>query len=98
MSLAIEGAHEALALHVSGMIEDGEALPPATAIGSVTPQPDGLEIFCIIPVGVLIPGKPVEVAVKLDDALLSEIDTMSDDRSRFLSDAARAEIARRMAA
>lgn len=48
-------------------------------------------------VPVSIPGKARRVNVTLDEALLEEIDAVTDNRSRFLAEAARAELARRAA-
>jgi hypothetical protein len=44
-----------------------------------------------------VPGKAKRVNVTLDEALLEEIDEVADNRSRFLAEAARAELARRSA-
>lgn len=83
---AIGGAHEALALHVAGMIEDGEPIPepsePALAEGSIA----------IAMIGVTLPGKKKRVNVMIDEGLLAAIDAVSDNRSRFLEKAARKEI------
>jgi predicted RNase H-like HicB family nuclease len=84
---AIDGAHEALALHVSGMIEDGApipvASPPALEDGSVA----------VAMVGVTLPGKKKRVNVMIDEGLLAAIDAVSENRSRFLEKAARKELA-----
>lgn len=83
----IEGAHEALALHVSGMIEDGEKIPspsrPELEDGSVA----------VAMVGVTLPGKKKRVNVMIDEGLLAAIDAVSENRSRFLEKAARRELA-----
>lgn len=83
----IEGAHEALALHVSGMIEDGEPIPaaslPALEEGSIA----------VAMIGVTLPGKKKRVNVMIDEGLLSAIDAVSENRSRFLEKAARRELA-----
>jgi metal-responsive CopG/Arc/MetJ family transcriptional regulator len=44
-----------------------------------------------------LPGKLQRVNITIDEALLDEIDAMADNRSRFLTEAARAELARRRA-
>lgn len=83
----IEGAHEALALHVSGMIEDGEQIPaasrPKLEVGSVA----------VAMVGVTLPGRKKRVNVMIDEGLLAAIDAVADNRSRFLEKAARKELA-----
>ena len=82
----IKGAHEALALHVAGMIEDGDdipvASPPELEDGSVA----------VVMVGVTLPGKKKRVNVMLDEGLLAAIDAVAENRSRFLEKAARKEL------
>jgi metal-responsive CopG/Arc/MetJ family transcriptional regulator len=46
---------------------------------------------------VVFPGRARRVNVTLDEALLEEIDQISNNRSGFLAEAARAELARRRA-
>jgi predicted RNase H-like HicB family nuclease len=83
---AIEGGQEALALHVSGMIEDGEPIP--------SPSPPKLEegSVAVAMIGVTLPGKKKRVNVMIDEGLLAAIDAVSDNRSRFLEKAARKEL------
>ena len=82
---AIEGAREALAFHVAGMIEDGEPIPnpsePRLETGSIA----------VAMIGVTLPGKKKRVNVMIDEGLLAAIDAISDNRSRFLEKAARKE-------
>lgn len=84
---AIAAAHEALALHVSGMNEDGETIPapsePTLGDGSVA----------VAMVGVTLPGRKKRVNVMIDEGLLAAIDTVSGNRSQFLEKAARKELA-----
>jgi predicted RNase H-like HicB family nuclease len=84
---ALEGAHEALALHIAGMIEDGEHIPspssPQLEKGSVA----------VSMIGVTLPGKKKRVNVMIDEGLLAAIDAVSENRSRFLEKAARKELA-----
>lgn len=84
---AIEGGHEALALHVAGMIEDGEPIP--------APSPPGLEegSVAVSMVGVTLPGKKKRVNVMIDEGLLAAIDAVAGNRSRFLEKAARKVLA-----
>lgn len=83
---AIEGGHEALALHISGMIEDGDSIPapsrPELEEGSVA----------IAMIGVTLPGKKKRVNVMIDEGLLAAIDAVHANRSRFLEKAARKEL------
>lgn len=93
---ALVNAHEALAGHVAVLIQEGESLPEATPVESM-PQDLEIEMFAVTLVAVTIPGRAKRVNVTLDEALLEEIDKVTDNRSRFLADAARAELARRHA-
>ncbi|MGV1013498.1 MAG: type II toxin-antitoxin system HicB family antitoxin [Methyloceanibacter sp.] len=93
---ALIHAHEALAGHVALMVQDGDALPEPTPVEAVTADPD-IQVVAVTLVGVTIPGRAKRVNVTLDEALLEEIDEIADNRSRFLAEAARAELARRTA-
>lgn len=93
---ALVNAHEALAGHVALMVSHGETLPEATPVEAMAQDPD-IRMVAVTLVAVTVPGKAKRVNVTLDEALLEEIDKVTDNRSRFLSDAARAELARRHA-
>jgi predicted RNase H-like HicB family nuclease len=93
---ALVNAHEALAGHVALMASQGESLPEATPVEAMPQDPD-IRMVAVTLVAVTVPGKAKRVNVTLDEALLEEIDKVTDNRSRFLSDAARAELARRHA-
>jgi len=93
---ALVNAHEALAGHVAFMIQDGDALPEPTPIEAVIADPD-IRVVAITLVGVTVPGRAKRVNVTLDESLLAEIDEVAGNRSRFLAEAARAELARRTA-
>lgn len=86
---AIEGAHEALALHVSGMIEDGEPIPqpssPTLEEGSVV----------VAMIGVTLPGKAIRINITMDEGLVAAIDRVASNRSSFLADAARTALSAR---
>ena len=84
---AIEGAQEALAFHIAGMIEDGESIPepsePRLEEGSIA----------IAMIGVTLPGKKKRVNVMIDEGVLAAIDAVSANRSQFLEKAALKELA-----
>ena len=90
---AIKGGREALQLHVHGMLEDKEDIPPATDIAHIEHGESELSAIVLIPVN--IPGNAQRVQVTIDEHLLAEIDAVADNRSGFLAEAARAELARR---
>ena len=83
---AIEGAHEALALHVAGMIEDDLELPapaePTLEEGSVA----------VSMIGVILPGRKKRVNVTIDEGVLAAIDAVTNNRSEFLEKAALKEL------
>jgi len=93
---ALVNAHEALSGHVALMVQDGDSLPDATHVEDVTADPD-VNMVAVTVIGVIVPGRAKRVNVTLDEALLDEIDSLAKNRSRFLAEAARAELARRTA-
>ena len=93
---ALLGAQEALSGHVALMIADGDALPKPTSLEEVGAEKEPSTVAITL-VPVVLPGRARRVNVTLDEALLEEIDQISDNRSGFLAEAARAELARRRA-
>lgn len=91
---AIRMGTEALSLHVSGMAEDGDAIPEPTPFAALRPDPD-LNVVGMVMIPVALPGRIVRINVTIDEELLKEIDAIAKNRSGFLADAARAELARR---
>lgn len=84
---ALEGAHEALALHIAGLLEDGEVIPAAS-----DPQLEpGSVAVSMVPV--TLPGKKKRVNVTIDEGVLAAIDAVTDNRSDFLEKAALKELA-----
>jgi predicted RNase H-like HicB family nuclease len=96
---AMRGAREALALHVEGMSEDGQALPEPSSIhafGEEDFPESAVETLFLVPVpeGVDAPKDvPVRVNVSLPQRLLTRIDAVAEaqglTRSGLLSQAAR---------
>lgn len=93
---ALVNAHEALAGHIAFMVQDGDPLPKATPVEEIAADPE-IAMVAVTVVGVTVPGRAKRVNVTLDEALLEEIDSIANNRSRFLAEAARAELARRTA-
>jgi predicted RNase H-like HicB family nuclease len=93
---AVTGAHEALAGHVALMVADGDELPSPTPF-EVAAAERGATTVAVTLVAVTLPGEAQRVNVTMDKGLLDEIDEVADNRSRFLAEAARAELARRRA-
>ncbi|MBF0307862.1 MAG: type II toxin-antitoxin system HicB family antitoxin, partial [Alphaproteobacteria bacterium] len=55
---AARSAEEALALHIRGMIEDGEAIPEPTRIEDIAADPESAHVVPLL-VRVEMPGKVV---------------------------------------
>ncbi len=96
MEESLFGAQEALYGHVALMVADGEAFPKPTPLEEVAAEKEPSTVAITL-VPVVLPGRARRVNVTLDEALLEEIDQISDNRSGFLAEAARAELARRRA-
>ena len=90
VQLAITNAGEALAFHIEGMVEDGDAVPEPSELDA--PLPDWLRPIegTRVLVGVEEPGGHVRVNVSLPTALVERIDRVAGarQRSRFLAAAA----------
>ena len=97
---ALAGAKDSLALHVDGLLEDGDPLPdpspPAPLLLAAMDRPVDPhhgEVYTLIEVRV--PGRAKRINITLDETLLAQIDSETDNRSAFLDQAARSELARR---
>lgn len=91
---AIRMGAEALTGHIAWMARDGEPIPEPTPLAAVRPDPD-LNVVCLTLVEITLPGRAKRINVTLDENLIAEIDSITQNRSRFLAEAARAEVARR---
>lgn len=80
-------AAEALQLHIEGMIEDGAAIPLPSPLEDIMADPlhrDGVAV--LIDAAVRRPA--VRINVSLPPDLLEAIDRTTENRSRFLAEAA----------
>ncbi len=85
-------AAEALALHVEGLREDGEALPAARALDAIMRDPGNGDAVAFL-VDVPAPQRhAVRVNVTLPADIVQAIDRASKNRSRFLAEAAREKL------
>ena len=84
-------AAEALALHLEGLAEDGEAAPEPSSVDDVMNDPRNRDAVAFL-VDPLPSTKPVRVNVMLPGDLLRRIDRVTENRSRFLADAAREKL------
>jgi predicted RNase H-like HicB family nuclease len=89
-------AEEALALHVEGLIEDGEAIPEPSTLDEIMADPDNKDAVAIL-VGVkTVAPKCIRVNVTLPEDILDRIDKYANQegltRSAFLARAAKREL------
>ena len=90
---AISPAREALALHVAGMVEDGETLPVPTPFEQLEIDPQ-VDMRAIALIEARQSNRKVRINVMMDAKLLEEIDRVAFNRSLFLNNAARGALAR----
>jgi predicted RNase H-like HicB family nuclease len=93
---AFEGAIEAAALYAEVALERGP-IPRPSGLQAAVVDAD-IRVAAKVLVPVTLPGKTVRTNLTFDSGLLAAIDAISDNRSAFLADAARAELRRRHAA
>ena len=90
-------AAEALALHLEGMAQDGEALPEPSSIEVVMAERENRDAVAILVDAPQQAAKSVRVNITLSADVLDEIDRYADSRgltrSGFLARAARKELA-----
>jgi predicted RNase H-like HicB family nuclease len=91
---ALEMAQEALALHLKGMVEDGEVIPAPSSAGQVWNDRDNRDgVFAFVK-AVLPADKAVRVQISLERDDLAAIDRYVEEngftRSNFLIGAAKA--------
>ncbi len=95
---AMSNAREALALHVEGMITDGEEIPPASTLDAVMADEFNRDaVAAVVPLPPL-KSKSIRVDITMDERLVKAVDakakSIGSNRSRFLSDAARVALER----
>jgi predicted RNase H-like HicB family nuclease len=88
----IADARDALALHLEGLIEDGGALPPPSALEAIATDPEVIEAGRLL-VDAEIEDAPVRVNISIGAGLLKRVDTAAQvrgmTRSALLAEAAR---------
>lgn len=91
-------AEEALAFHVEGMIEDGEAIPEPSSLERVMADPANLGGVAILVTLKTRAAKAVRINITLPEDVLERIDRFAADRglsrSTFLARAASREMER----
>jgi predicted RNase H-like HicB family nuclease len=93
---AAAAAEEGLALHIAGMIEDGDTIPDPTPLDAVQADPEGGPEAGRLLVRAELPGKAVRINITLDEGLLaladSEAKRRDTSRSGLIAAALRREI------
>ncbi len=91
-------AEEALAFHLEGMIEDGDAIPEPSTLESVMADPANLDGVAILVTLKTRAARAVRINITLPEDVLERIDRFAADqglsRSGFLARAASHEIER----
>lgn len=94
-SEALAMGKEALALHISGMLEDGDAIPEPTPLDAVQAalRAEGDDDGVVTLIEAALAGPSKRINVTFEEALLEEIDSaaaaMGLNRSAFLAYSAR---------
>lgn len=92
------GAEEALALHVEGLIEDGESLPEPSSLQAVMADPENRDGVVILVNAPAEDQRAIRVNVTFPEDVLKQIDSFAQKagytRSGFLALAAKHEIER----
>ena len=84
-------AVEALLLHIDGLIEDDEAIPAPSTLDEIMSNRHHRDAVAVL-IDVPTRRSVVRVNVSLPPDLLEAIDRVSDNRSRFLAEAAREKL------
>lgn len=95
----VQRGAQALALHIEGMIEDGETIPQPRSLAVLKADPDFTEDFAdaiVAAVPIELPGKAVRVNITMDEHLLQAVDRAAAatgaTRSGYLAEAARVKL------
>lgn len=86
----LRNAEEALTFHLVEMVRAGEPIPKPSREIPTDPE---VQEFCRALIRVTLPGRKKRVNVMIDEGVLAAIDAVSPNRSRFLEEAARKELA-----
>lgn len=82
-------AAEALELHIEGMVADGDAIPEPSALELVMSDPNNRNAVAFLVDAGARPARSIRINVMLPEDLVTAIDRVATNRSRFLADAAR---------
>ncbi|WP_079212733.1 type II toxin-antitoxin system HicB family antitoxin [Brucella pituitosa] len=89
-------AEEALAFHIEGLVEDGEAIPEPSSLEAVMTDPDNKDGVAILVALKSETKKAVRINITMQEDILQEIDAYAEEngltRSGFLARAAKHEL------
>jgi predicted RNase H-like HicB family nuclease len=85
-------ASDALDLHIRGMVEDSEQLPEPSSLDTIMADAGNRDAVAFLVDAASKPTRSVRVNVMLPADLVEAIDRSTNNRSRFLADAARAKL------
>ena len=103
MAELIAMGHEALQLHVDGMVEGGDAIPDPSEVtlertAVVFDDPDdpvdGEEWIAVVPILVDLRDRDADVPVPIKASLFRQVGLVATDREKFIMDATRRELER----
>jgi predicted RNase H-like HicB family nuclease len=86
-------AAEAIQFHVEGMIEDGEPIPAPSRLDQIMADPNHRDAVAVL-IDAAVRRPSVRINISMVPDLLEAIDLVSDNRSRFLAEAAREKLER----
>jgi predicted RNase H-like HicB family nuclease len=88
MQDARRAAVEALALHVAGMVEDGEVIPAPSTLDEIMADPENRDAVAVLIDAPMQVVRAVRLNITLPENVLRDIDRATTNRSRFLAEAA----------
>jgi predicted RNase H-like HicB family nuclease len=88
MQDARRAAVEALALHVAGMVEDGEVIPAPSTLDEIMDDPENRDAVAVLIDAPMQAVRAVRLNITLPENVLRDIDRATTNRSRFLAEAA----------
>ena len=94
---ALAMGREALEGHIEAMAEAGEPIPEPSDVDTVMQDPEHRDGVVVLVPAPDLSGKAVRVNVTLPEGLLQRIDERTNNRSRFLADAAEKLLGRKRA-
>ena len=84
-------AGEALHFHIAGMLADGETIPLPSTLDNIMMDPHYADTVAVL-IDAPVRRHAVRVNVSLPQDLVEAIDRVSNNRSRFLAEAAREKL------